>query len=585
MTTNEAVRKLVPSLDWAGHYQRGDLPGDLMGGLLVAIMLVPQSMGYAMIAGLPPEVGLYASIVPVVIYGILGSSRTLAVGPVAIVSLMTASALGDIVEAGTADYLTAAVTLAFLSGAALIAMGLFRFGVLVNFLSHPVISGFTSAAAIVIALSQVRHLLGLGVPRGNAVETVWHLLAALPQTNLTTVTIGMASIAIIVAMRDVIARVLDRRGASHIAVQLISRSGPLVVVGLGASLTAFAGLHESAGLAIVGSIPAGLPTLAWPQIDLVLLDNLLPPALLIAFVGYLESISVAKALAAKRRQKIDPDQELIALGTANIGAAFTGGYPVTGGFSRSVVNFTAGANTPLASIITAGLIALALLFLTPAFYFLPQAVLAAIIVVAVVSLIDLESIVRAWRYNKSDGAAQSATIVLVLAVGVEVGILVGIGLSLVLYLWRTSEPHFAVVGQVPGTEHYRNVKRHRVRTDPAILLIRVDENLYFANAGYLESHIQHTVAERPHIKHLVLICSAVNFIDTSALETLENLIENLRSAGITLHLAEIKGPVMDRLKKTKFLEHLQPGEIFFFKHQAAQSLRERLERNSWYPDI
>lgn len=585
MNGASTLKRLIPSLEWAGDYQRADLPGDLMGGLLVAIMLVPQSMGYAMIAGLPPEVGLYASIVPVVIYGILGSSRTLAVGPVAIVSLMTASALAGVVEAGTADYLTAAITLAFLSGTALIVMGIFRFGVLVNFLSHPVISGFTSAAAIVIALSQIRHLFGLSIPRGNAVETAWHLLTALPQANLTTVAIGVGSIVIILLMRDALARILERSGVNRIIVQLVSRSGPLLVVALGASLTAYAGLNDSAGLAIVGKIPAGLPPLAWPQIDIVLLDNLLPPALLIAFVGYLESISVAKALAAKKRQKINPDQELIGLGAANLAAAFTGGYPVTGGFSRSVVNFAAGANTPLASIITAGLIALAVVFLTPAFYFLPQAVLAAIIVVAVVSLIDLESITRAWRYNKSDGAAQSATIVLVLAVGIEVGILVGIGLSLVLYLWRTSEPHFAIVGRVPGTEHYRNVDRHRVSTDPGILLIRVDENLYFANAGYLESHIQHTVAERPHIEHLVLICSAVNFIDTSALETLENLIENLRSAGITLHLAEVKGPVMDKLKRTKFLQHLEPGEVFLFTHQAAQTLREELEGDTWYPEI
>ncbi|MFN3232086.1 MAG: SulP family inorganic anion transporter [Alphaproteobacteria bacterium] len=582
---NGLVTRLFPVLAWGRAYSADDLPGDMMAGLITAIMLVPQSMAYAMLAGLPPHIGLYASIAPLILYGIFGSSRALAVGPVAIVSLMTATTLATIAPAGSPEYVAAALVLALLNGLVLVILGIARAGFLTNFLSHPVISGFTSAAAIVIGLSQIKHLFGLDMPRGSVVETLTNLAQNLGDTNGWAFGIGVSSILLIVFMRDHLGKWLAKTKLQTFAIQLTTRSGPLVVVAGGALITAELALNESAGLAIVGSIPAGLPELSAPSLDWGLWITLLPSAALIAFVGYLESVSVAKALASKRRQKIDADQELVGLGAANIGAAFTGGYPVTGGFSRSMVNFSAGANTPLASILTAALVAASVVLFAPMFHFLPRTVLAAIILVAVSTLVDFKSPLRAWKYNKADGLAQWMTIIVVLLGGIEAGILTGIGLSLALYLWRTSRPHFAIVGQVGHSEQYRNVKRHKVRIDPEILLFRIDENLYFANAGYLEDHLIKEVAENPDVSAVVLICSAVNLIDASALETLADLRENLKHAGVTLHLAEVKGPVKDRLTRSTFVEELAPGEIFSSTHDAVKKLRTELKADAWYPDI
>jgi SulP family sulfate permease len=386
-------------------------------------------------------------------------------------------------------------------------------------------------------------------------------------------------------MRGPLQKILEKRILSPFLIQLLTKSGPLVVVFFGTVLTMSLGLSETNNVAIVKDIPLGLPDVSTPFFDQALWLSLLPSAALIGLVGYMESVSVAKALAARRRQKIDPNQELMGLGMANIGAGFTGGYPVTGGFSRSMVNFAAGAATPLASIITATLVGLSVAFLTPLFYFLPRAILAAIILVAVASLIDFKSIKHSWQYSKSDGSAQVATIIVVLAVGIEAGILAGVVLSLVLFLWRTSRPHMAIVGQVGYTEHYRNVLRHEVRTDPEILLLRVDENLYFANTAYLETRVQEIVADNPEVSQIVLICSAVNFIDTSAMETLEQLIDNFHQAGVTLHLAEVKGPIMDRLSRTDFLEHLTPGRVFISTHEAVKQLREIVHADGFDPVI
>jgi SulP family sulfate permease len=299
---------------------------------------------------------------------------------------------------------------------------------------------------------------------------------------------------------------------------------------------------------------------------------LLPTALAISFVGYMESISVAKSLASKRRQKVDANQELVALGTANLGATLTGGYPVTGGFSRSVVNFAAGANTGLASIITAGLVAVTVIFLTPLFYFLPRAVLAAIIMVAVFGLIDVATLKHVWRYNKADAASLLITFLAVLSVGVEAGIVVGVVATILLFLWRTNRPHVAIVGRLRDTETYRNVRRHQVKTCPHVIAMRIDESLYFANTKFLEDKVLCAIADRPEVKHLVLIGIAVNFIDASALETLELLIDELRDAGVQLHLAEIKGPVMDRLKAIGFVDKIGANHIYLSTHEAMQAL-------------
>jgi SulP family sulfate permease len=536
-------------------------------------MLVPQGMAYAILAGLPPQVGLYASILPLIVYGLLGTSRALAVGPVAIVSLLVASAIGPLAGSDSALYLQLALTLALLAGVIQVGMGLLRLGFLVNFLSHPVLSGFTSAAAIVIGFSQVKTLLGIKLPSSDGFfQSVALTLQRVGETQPVTLAIGIGSIALLLYFRGGLGKHLRRLGLPNQIVTIATKSGPLVVAAVGTLLVAAFNLDQRAGVGIVGDVPAGLPPLSLPSFSPDVLTTLLPAALTISLVGYMESISVAKALASKRRQKVDADQELVALGAANLAAAFSSGYPVTGGFSRSSVNFSAGANSGLASIITAGLIALTVLFLTPTFYYLPNTVLAAIIIVAVIGLIDLHTLRHVWRYNKADAASLLATFGAVLVLGVDAGILVGVAASIGLYLWRTSRPHMAVVGRVGDSEHFRNVQRHDVQTCRHVVAVRVDESLYFANTAYLEDRLLGMVAERPEVRHLLLICGAVNFIDASALETLEAMLQELRDAGADLWLAEVKGPVMDRLLAIGFIDTLGHDHVFLSTHQAMNAL-------------
>ncbi len=569
MTLYDRFHRYFPILSWGRSYTRQDFTSDSIAGVIVAIMLVPQGMAYALLAGLPAQVGLYASIVPLLFYGLLGSSRALAVGPVAIVSLMVASTLGELTAQGSTGYLAGAVMLALLSGAILLGMGIARIGFLVNFLSHPVISGFSSAAALIIGVSQLKHLLGFDIPRGHAItETLGHAAQHITETNLTTLTIGALSLAILLGTKSKLAPFLRTRGVPEAIAGAVAKTGPLGAVVVGTLLVWALDLGVTANVKTVGDIPSGLPPLAVPGFDLELARQLLPAAALISFVGFLESVSVAKTLASKRRQKVDANQELIALGAANIGAAFTAGYPVAGGFGRSLVNFTSGAMTPLASIITAALVALTMLLFTPLLYHLPQATLAAIIVVAVAGLIDLKTVRDTFAYDRADFASLVATVLAVLTLGIELGILAGTGLSIALYLWRTSRPHMAIVGRVGETEHFRNVLRHEVTTSPHILAIRVDESLYFANTAYLEEEILSRVSDNPQINHLVLIMSAVNCIDASALETLETLIARLRDAGVTLHLTDVKGPVSDKLTKIGFWAHMGSGKVYLSAHEA-----------------
>jgi SulP family sulfate permease len=570
---NTGLKRYMPFLDWLLHYQRSDLTGDMMAGVIVAIMLVPQGMAYALLAGLPPQVGLYASILPLFIYGLLGSSRVLAVGPVAIVSLLVASGITPLANGDMALYISLAITLAFLVGIIQIGMGLFRVGFLVNFLSHPVLVGFTAAAAIIIGFSQVKHVLGFSVPRfEHFYQQIAYTLNHLAETNLVTLAIGVSSILILLFFKYRASSLFLRAGLPQNLVVPLSKSAPLVIVGLFTLLVQWFGLDQVAGVKIVGNVPGGLPPLTLPQFDLSLWTLLLPTALTISFVGYMESVSVAKSLASKRRQKIDADQELIALGASNLGATFTGGYPVTGGFSRSVVNFSAGANTGLASIITGSLMLLTVVFLTPLFHSLPNAVLGAIILVAVANLIDAKAIKHIWRYNKGDAAALIITFLAVLVVGIERGILVGAAVSLGIFIWRTSKPHSAVVGRIPHTEIYRNVLRYDVETWPQIIAIRVDESLYFANTKYLEDTVLGLVADRPEVEHFLLIGLAINFIDSSALETLESLRAELQSAGVDLHLASIKGPVLDGLKQIGFVDLIGEDHIHFNAQDAMVNL-------------
>lgn len=567
------MARLVPAWGWLARYRRADLGGDLTAGLVVAIMVVPQGMAYATLAGLPPEIGLYASIAPLVAYALFGTSRALAVGPVAVLSLMTAASLSGIAEPGTAAYAQAAVILAFLGGVLLLVLGLLRLGFLVNFLSHSVLSGFVSASAILIAVGQIKVLLGIEMPRAEGfAETLALLARHIGGLNLATALIGIGAAALLLLARKPLARRLAAMGVRASVAEPLTKMGPLLAVVAGVAVVAAFDLDRAAGVKVVGAIPLGLPPLALPAFDAELWRSLLGGAALIALVGYVESVSVAKALASKRRERVDPNQELIGLGAANLAAGITGGYPVTGGFARSVVNFAAGARTPFAAVVTALLTAATVATVTGAFRYLPQAVLAAVIVVAVLPLVDVKPLVRAWRYDKADALTLLATFAGVLVLGIELGIVVGAALSMAVHLYRTSRPHIAVVGRVGATEHFRNVERHKVATVPHVLAVRVDESLYFPNTGDLEDRLLAMVAARPELRDVVLIASAVNSIDASALETLEGLIARLRNSGVTLHLAEVKGPVMDKLARSDLLETLAPGRIFLSTHEAMLAL-------------
>lgn len=568
------LRRYLPILEWGRTYNKTALTNDLLAAVIVTIMLIPQSLAYALLAGLPPEAGLYASIAPIILYAIFGTSRALAVGPVAVVSLMTAAAVGTIAEQGTMGYATAAITLAGLSGVILLAMGIFRLGFLANFLSHPVIAGFITASGILIAASQLKHILGIKGGGDTLIELVTSLAENLSGINPITVTIGVAATGFLFWVRKGLKPFLKRKGFSPAMADALTKAGPVAAVVVTTLAVWLLGL-DAQGVKIVGTVPQSLPPLTMPSLSPSLLGSLAMPALLISVIGFVESISVAQTLAAKRRQRIEPNQELIGLGAANLGAAFTGGFPVTGGFSRSVVNFDAGAETPAAGAFTAIGLAIAALALTPLIYFLPNATLAATIIVAVLGLVDFGILKTAWGYSKPDFFAVAATILATLIFGVEIGVSAGVILSILLHLFKTSRPHVAEVGLVPGTQHFRNVNRHKVLTDPAVLSLRVDESLYFANARFLEDYIHNRVASASPIRHVILMCSAVNDIDLSALESLEAINRKLEEMGVKLHLSEVKGPVMDRLNRGHFLHDLT-GKVFLSQFEAYSSATKPL---------
>lgn len=564
------LTRYLPILDWGRSYGRQSLENDLIAAVIVTIMLVPQSLAYALLAGLPAQAGIYASILPIILYAIFGTSRALAVGPVAVVSLMTAAAVGQVADQGTMGYTVAALTLAALSGAMLLAMGLFRLGFLANFLSHPVIAGFITASGILIATSQLKHILGVTAHGHTLPEILTSLARHLTQVNPWTLAIGITSTGFLFWVRKGLKPLLIARGLSPRMADIGAKAGPVAAVVVTTLLVWALGLDEK-GVKIVGTVPRGLPPLTLPDFSLGLVGQLMIPALLISIIGFVESVSVAQTLAAKRRQRIDPDQELIGLGAANLGAALTGGYPVTGGFARSVVNFDAGAETPAAGAFTALGLLVAALLLTPLIYFLPTATLAATIIVAVLSLVDLSILHRAWSFSRTDFAAVAATIALTLLFGVETGVSAGVILSIALHLYKTSKPHIAEIGLVPGTQHFRNILRHEVTTHPALLMMRIDESLYFANARFLEDYLLNRLAGDSEIRDVILMASAVNEIDMSALESLEEINQRLGDMGIRFHLSEVKGPVMDRLKRAHLLDTLT-GEVFLSQYDGYAKL-------------
>lgn len=566
----------LPLLEWRRGYGREVLTADLLAAVIVTIMLIPQSLAYAMLAGLPPQSGLYASVLPIIAYALLGTSRVLAVGPVAVVSLMTAAAVGEVAGPGPGSYspVAVAMTLAFLSGGLLLLMGLLRLGLIANFLSHPVTSGFITASAVLIAASQIKTLLGIQADGRTLLELSISIGRRLSDIHVLSATLGLACIVFLYGVRKWLAPQLIRLGMQPTLAGHLAKAGPVMAVIVTTWLCWLLNWPQQ-GLKIVGTIPQGLPPLTVPSFDLALWRELALPALLISIIGFAESVSVGQTLAARRRQRIVPDQELIALGASNLAAAVTGGFPVTGGLARSVVNFDAGAQTPAAGIYTAFGILLVSLTLTPALHYLPHVVLSATIIVAVLSLADFEVFRRTWRFSRGDFWAVTTTVLTTLAVGVEIGLLAGVSMSLALFLIRTSRPHIAEVGLVPGTEHFRNVHRHAVRTSPALISLRVDESLYFANARALEDRINEAVATRPGLRHVVLQCSAINDIDASALESLESIAHRLSESGIALHMSEVKGPVMDRLRDTELMR-LLATPVFLTHFQAIRALTPEL---------
>lgn len=560
-------KRYLPIFNWLPHYHKRLLGADLLAGLIVTVMVIPQSLAYALLAGLPAVVGLYASILPQLLYTFLGTSRTLAVGPVAIIALMTGAALSSVAAPGSSEYLEAALVLSLLSGAILVAMGALKMGFFSNFLSHPVISGFLTASGILIAASQLGSLLGVSSSGFTLVERLVTLLPNLSTFNPYTLLIGGGTLLFLVLMRRYGKQSLRKLGLSAALADLITKSGPVLAVVITTLATWHWQLAYHQGIAIVGTIPSGLPALSFPWGDTSLWRALLIPAMLISLVGFVESVSMGQMLAAKRRQRISPNQELIGLGAANLAAGFTSGMPVTGGLSRTVINYDAGAQTPAAGAFAALGIALVTMAFTGWLYYLPIATLAATITVSILTLVDIPMLRQTWRYSRSDFAAMALTILLTLVEGIEAGIIGGVTLSIALFLYRTSRPHSALVGRVPDTEHFRNIERHDVETVSNAALLRIDESLYFANARYLEDTVYNLVASRPELEHVVLICSAVNLIDASALESLDAINARLKDSDVKLHLSEVKGPVMDQLKKSDFLDALT-GRVFLSTYAA-----------------
>ena len=572
MSRTISISQYLPILRWGRDYDKAKLIDDSMAAVIVAIMLVPQALALALVAGLPPQVGLYASIFGLAIYALFGTSNTLSVGPVAVLSLMTAAALAKLGISDPSQLVAAAMTLAFLSGVFLLLLGLMRLGFMANFLSHPVISAFITASAIIIGLSQVQHLLGTTSSGQNIIELLASLGGSMDEINWITVSLGLASIAIIVWCRTGLASLLTKMGLGGRLVTSISRSGPVIVALLTGVLCYVFRLDEQ-GVQLLGVVPAGLPGLTVPYFSLDLIRDLFWSAVLLSIIGFVESVSVAQTLAAKRREQIELDQELIGLGAANIAVSFFGGFPVCGGFSRSVVNFDAGAATPAAGLMTAVLIACVALMFTPILYWLPKVALASIILVAVYPLLDFSALGKSWQYSKADFVAVSITLFLTLLVGVEIGIASGVLASILMHLYKTSQPHVAVIGRVAGTEHFRNIERHDVETFDNILSIRIDESLYFANTRFLEELIFSLMAKKPKLEHVILMCTAVNAVDMSALQTLEKINRTLSEIGIKLHLSEVKGPIMDKLIKTTLFANLS-GSNYLSHNLAVEDLKD-----------
>lgn len=568
-------RSFIPIIDVIRDYQRADFSHDLVAGLIVGMITVPQAIAYAFLAGLPPEAGLYACLAPMVIYAILGSSRHMVVGPVAVAALMVAAAVSEHAPAYSDAYLGITTILCLQAGVVLWLLRLSNMGGLVNLLSHPVIIGFVNAAALLIIISQLGPLMGLNSDAHlNPVGKLLQLVDQASGINPVALVIGLASGAGMWVIQRYITAPLKLLGINLPADHPLTRLGPLLVAIAAVVAVAAGDLNETAGVAVIGKVPGGLPALTLPPFDWELWLALLPTSTMIALVAYVESYSIGTTLATREQTRVNSHQELIALGAANVGAALTGAYPVAGSFTRSSVNYQSGARTQVSSLVCMVVILATLLFLTPAFTLLPHAALAAIVIVSVFGLMDFQSVRHHWKVHRYDSITELGTLFTVLVFGVEAGLITGVALSIAFFMRRVSRPHIAIVGRVGDSEAFRAARRYDVETFAHVAAIRVDESLFFANASQVESKLLKIIQRRPGTRHMLLVCNAVNMIDVSGLEMLGRFNANLYSMGITLHLSEVKAPVMDQLEATNFLNELH-GSIFFTTDQAMRDLAER----------
>jgi len=543
------LKSILPIFDWLPNYNKSWLKDDISAGLTVGVMLVPQGIAYAMIAGLPPIYGLYTALIPQIVYAIFGTSRQLSVGPVAMDSLIVASGVVALAEIGTQHFIEFAILLAFMMGVFQIAFGVFRLGFLVNFLSKPVISGFTSAAALIIGFNQFKHLFGIDVGRSNKIHYLLNdTFSNIQNSNLITTLIGILSIIILVFLKKKYKKI----------------PAALVVVILGLLAVKMFNL-EQLGVQIVGSVPEGLPSFIMPSFSKEIIMELAPVALTLSFVGFLEAVSVARAIETKHTEyKVIPNQELIALGMSNMIGSFFQTYPATGGFSRTAVNDQANAKTQLASLISALIVGLTLLFLTPVFYYLPKAVLAAIIIVAVFGLLDFRVPKQLLAYAKRDLVILNITLLITAMIGITEGIISGVILSLVMLIYKSTKPHIAILGKVPNTHFYRNRKRFKdVIINKNILIVRFDAQLHFANTSYFKDKLQEfSKFKGEKLKFLIIDGESFNNLDSSAVFALNEIYIYFKDKGVQIAFTGLKGPVRDKMVKSGLMDKI--GEEFFF---------------------
>ncbi|WP_151717037.1 SulP family inorganic anion transporter [Acinetobacter sp. TUM15071] len=552
------LAKLFPARKWLGHYQLSSFKSDLIAACIVLAMLVPQGMAYAMVAGLPPIMGIYASILPMIIYAFTGSSTTLSIGPVAIISMMVFAALNPLFAVGSTAYIEAACLLALLVGIISLLLGLFRFGFLIQLISHPVIQSFIIASALLIALGQLKFLLDVPLQTSNIPEFIISFSQNFHAISVTGISFGFISVLILFFLPKLIQS------------DFLNKTLPLLLVLFSIAVISFLGNDDQA-IRTVGIIPTGLPSLDFPTWNLSLVQQLLPSAFMIAMISFVESLAIAQATALQKRDDLNSNQELIALGLANIAAGINSGFPVSGSLSRTVVNTDAGAKTPMSGVVSSLLMIVVSLYLTGFFQNLPLAVLAATIFVSIWKLVTLTPFIETWEYSKADGLAMWVTFFGVTCLDISTGLIIGIVLTFALLLWRISRPHIAVIGLIEGTQHFRNISNYNVITTPAIVSFRVDENLSFLNAHVLKGHVITEVSQNPLLQHVVINCSSISNIDLSALEMLEDLNQELKQLQIQMHLSEIKSPVMDRLSKSQLIKELT-GQIFLSHYQAIQTL-------------